>query len=78
MKSMAQVAKFQVRQFAKINKKGGPSKVDGVGLSTISEFWFGDKISVWDRVTCLTPEDHQDVMQRWFTSTPAFDKILKE
>ncbi len=78
MKAVTQIGKLQVRNFAKINKKGGPTKADGVGLSTVSEFWFGDKVGVWDRVTCLTPEDHKDEMARWFTSTPAFDKLLKE
>ena len=67
-----------MRNFAKINKKGGPTKVDGVGLSSVSEFWFGDKITVWDRVTCLTPEDRKDQMALWFNSTPAFDKLLRE
>ncbi len=75
MKSVKLIADFQLRNFAKINKKGGPTKVDGVGLSSVSEFWFGDKISVWDRHAQPTAEDR---MALWFTSTPSFDKTLKE
>ena len=50
-----------------------------MGLSTTSEFWFGDKISVWDRHTLLgTAEDSKVNTQLWLNSTPAFDKILKD
>ena len=79
MKSFGIFGKLQCRNFAKVPKKGGPAKADGVGLSTTSEFWFGDKISVWDRHTLLgTAEDSKVNTQLWLNSTPAFDKILKD
>ena len=78
MRATLNLAKLQTRNFAKVNKKGGPTKVDGVGLSSVSEFWFGDKISVWDRVTLHTSEERKDHMALWFNSTPAFEKLLKE
>ena len=79
MKSLVVFGKLQCRNFAKVTKKAGSAKSDGVGLSTVSEFWFGDKISVWDRHTLLgTAEDSKVNSQLWLASTPAFDKILKD
>ena len=60
---------------AKVVKIASGGGNDSVGLSTISEFWFGDKITVWDRHTLLTDRERTLL---WMDPTAHFIKSLKD
>ena len=62
------------RSFAKAAKKG---KGDQIGLVTVSDFWFQDLITVWDRHTILTDREF-GTRVAWESNLPAREKQLRE
>ena len=61
-----------MRHFGAKAKKGG-KKDDMGGLTCISDFWYGDKITVWDRHIILSEKERA---LPWMNPTDGFKKTL--
>ena len=64
-----------MRRFgAKVKGGKGGKKDELDGLTCISDFWYGDKITVWDRNIILSEKERS---LPWMNPTDNFIKTLK-